>query len=81
MSPESSSEPITEPAQGGQETENTVEKFDGKILYNPDGSTYIIEDPAELGDNELPKQEGSFYDEAQEEGSEELDLLADSMDR
>ena len=73
MSPESSSEPITEPAQGGQETENTVEKFDGKILYNPDGSTYIIEDPAELGDNELPKQEGSFYDDAKEaeEDSEE----------
>ena len=76
MSPESSSEhSLTENSTaGGQqptETENSVEKFDGKILYNPDGSTYIIEDPAELGDNELPKQEGSFYDDAKEEPREE----------
>ena len=80
MSPESSEpsqaaaeSPAAPPTAGtGQPEvpENSVEKFDGKILYNPDGSTYIIEDPNELGDNELPKQEGSFFEDAKEDTSE-----------
>ena len=40
-----------------------VAKFDGKIVYNPDGSAYIIEDCDLLEDDEnmpLPKQEGSI---------------------
>ena len=36
------------------------EKFDGKIVYNPDGSAYIIED--EEDDAVIPKQEGSVVD-------------------
>ncbi|XP_050434814.1 zinc finger homeobox protein 3 isoform X2 [Adelges cooleyi] len=36
-----------------------VEKFDGKIVYNPDGSAYIIEDNSELSEEDgvdLPSQ-------------------------
>ena len=50
--------------------DSSVAKFAGKILYNPDGSTYIIED-AEMGDNELPKQEGCFMEDAAKEASDE----------
>ena len=42
------------------EENDDVAKFGGKIVYNPDGSAYIIED--EAGDDselQLPKQEGS----------------------
>ena len=41
-----------------------VEKFGGKIVYNPDGSAYIIEED-ELSDDDslpLPKHEGSIVD-------------------
>lgn len=45
-------EPFTEDSWGTSD----VEKFDGKIVYNPDGSAYIIED-SELSedDSELPQ--------------------------
>ena len=47
-------------------------KFDGKILYNPDGSTYIIEDQAaDLADNDLPKQEGCFVEGSSEDQNED----------
>lgn len=42
-----------------------VAKFDGKIVYNPDGSAYIIEDCDLLDDEDslqLPKQEGSIVE-------------------
>lgn len=42
------------------ENNEDVAEFDGKIVYNPDGSAYIIEDKA--GDDtelQLPRQEGS----------------------
>ena len=42
-----------------------VAKFDGKIVYNPDGSAYIIED-CDLNEDDdnlpLPKQEGSIVE-------------------
>ncbi len=45
-----------------------VEKFGGKIVYNPDGSAYIIEDGNEEGDDLLPipKVEGSIVDDGEE---------------
>ena len=50
-------------------TNNDVEKFDGKIVYNPDGSAYIIEDDADVSEDEagssrlsIPRQEGSIVD-------------------
>ncbi len=54
---------------GQQEEDKTkgVEKFDGKIVYNPDGSAYIIED-GDLSDDEslpIPKLEGSIVDRGQ----------------
>jgi len=45
-----------------------VEKFDGKIVYNPDGSAYIIEDNSELSEDDgvdLPSEllgSGSIVD-------------------
>ncbi|ELU11068.1 hypothetical protein CAPTEDRAFT_215623 [Capitella teleta] len=43
-----------------------VESFDGKIVYNPDGSAYIIEGESDLSETEsildLPKLEGSIVD-------------------
>ena len=47
-----------------------VEKFGGKIVYNPDGSAYIIED-GDLSEEEalpLPKQEGSITEKQDQEG-------------
>ena len=41
-----------------------IEQFQGKIVYNPDGSAYIIED-ADFSDDEelpLPKQAGSIVE-------------------
>ena len=49
-----------------------VEKFGGKIVYNPDGSAYIIED-GDLSDDEslpLPKQEGCIVEKPDEEKAE-----------
>ena len=48
---------------GGGEEKSAVdgEKFDGKIVYNPDGSAYIIDD--DDNDDVIPKQEGSAVDE------------------
>ncbi|XP_013794189.2 zinc finger homeobox protein 4-like isoform X1 [Limulus polyphemus] len=47
-------------------SDSDVETFTGKILYNPDGSAYIIEGESELSDEEcsldLPQQEGSIVD-------------------
>ena len=40
-------------------------KFDGKILYNPDGSTYIIEDQTDLGDNDSLRQEGCIVEDTE----------------
>ena len=47
-------------------TNKDVEKFGGKIVYNPDGSAYIIED-GDLSEEEalpvpLPKQEGCIVE-------------------
>jgi AT-binding transcription factor 1 len=39
-----------------------VAKFDGKIVYNPDGSAYIIEDCDDEDSLPLPKQEGSIVE-------------------
>ena len=39
-----------------------VSKFDGKIVYNPDGSAYIIEDCDDEDSLQLPKQEGSIVE-------------------
>ena len=46
-------------------------KFDGKILYNPDGSTYIIEDQTDLADNDLPRQEGCIVSTSSEDQNED----------
>ena len=51
-----------------------VEKFGGKIVYNPDGSAYIIED-GDLSDDDsiltLPKHEGSIVERVGMENSPE----------
>ena len=50
-----------------------VEKFGGKIVYNPDGSAYIIED-GDLSDDEslpLPKQEGCIVEKTNDEESKQ----------
>lgn len=43
------------------------ESFDGKIVYNPDGSAYIIEGESDLSDTDslldLPQVEGSIVDQ------------------
>lgn len=49
------------PMQVDESSTSDVENFDGKIVYNPDGSAYIIED-SELSDedaNELPQLMGN----------------------
>ncbi|XP_076350372.1 zinc finger homeobox protein 3-like [Tachypleus tridentatus] len=47
-------------------SESDVETFTGKILYNPDGSAYIIEGDSEMSDEEcsldLPQQTGGIVD-------------------
>ena len=48
-----------------EEMDDDVAKFDGKIVYNPDGSAYIIEDCDLNEDDEnlpLPKQEGCIVE-------------------
>ena len=47
--------------------DDDVERFDGKIVYNPDGSAYIIEENSHGSDMEdipvrLPKLEGAIVD-------------------
>ena len=49
--------------------EDDVERFDGKIVYNPDGSAYIIEENSQGGGSDLddcpvrlPKLEGAIVD-------------------
>ncbi len=53
-----------------------VEKFGGKIVYNPDGSAYIIED-GDLSEEEalpLPKQEGCIVEKnSSEDNSENIE--------
>ena len=43
-----------------------VESFEGRIVYNPDGSAYIIEGETDISDSEslvdLPQQEGSIIE-------------------
>ena len=49
--------------------DDEVAKFDGKIVYNPDGSAYIIED-GNLSEEEtlkLPRQEGSIIEKTGDE--------------
>lgn len=46
--------------------DDEVAKFDGKIVYNPDGSAYIIDGDDGL-DHELPQQEGSIVEKTGEE--------------
>ena len=68
-------------------TENNedVAEFDGKIVYNPDGSAYIIED--EAGDDselQLPRQEGSTVvdcsrDKKSEANSNDLPAIANAF--
>ncbi|XP_022237643.1 zinc finger homeobox protein 3-like isoform X1 [Limulus polyphemus] len=47
-------------------SDSEVETFTGKIVYNPDGSAFIIEGESEFSDEEcsldLPQQEGSIVD-------------------
>ncbi|XP_076370917.1 zinc finger homeobox protein 3-like [Tachypleus tridentatus] len=72
-----SREPKNDDAAQVSERENTdgaatelsdseVETFTGKIVYNPDGSAFIIEGESEFSDEEcsldLPQQEGSIVD-------------------
>jgi AT-binding transcription factor 1 len=48
-----------------EDQDGAVEKFDGKIVYNPDGSAYIIDNAGEeVSEDEtlLPKQEGSIIE-------------------
>eukprot|EP00095_Tigriopus_kingsejongensis_P009212 maker-scaffold1413_size42750-snap-gene-0.5 protein:Tk09212 transcript:maker-scaffold1413_size42750-snap-gene-0.5-mRNA-1 annotation:"zfh4 " len=55
-----------------------VAKFGGKIVYNPDGSAFIIED-LEMSENEaltIPKQEGSIVDDGQAATSDDLPIPA-----
>ena len=40
------------------------EEFSGQIVYNPDGSAYIIEDNDETLLDQIPKQEGSIVERA-----------------
>ena len=50
-----------------------VERFGGKIVYNPDGSAYIIED-GDLSDDEslpIPKQEGSIVERPGDEDDDD----------
>ena len=61
--------------------DTSVAKFDGKIFYNPDGSTYILED-ADYGENELPKQEGCIEDatkDVEEEDSKSYPQIANAF--
>ena len=92
MSPEQSSSPPVDMVQASSPPDPSftstsprhnpvsedVEKFDGKIVYNPDGSAYIIDDPGELSEEDassgldLPKQEGSIVDAGREELSAKI---------
>ncbi len=67
VSPEKESEPEAMEVDESKKEDENVEKFDGKILYNPDGSAYIIED--EEAENDLPKQEGCIVDTAKTEAN------------
>ncbi|CAB3375878.1 Hypothetical predicted protein [Cloeon dipterum] len=52
------------PQHPDESSDADVERFDGKIVYNPDGSAYIIED-SELSDDDavdLPKLDGCIVD-------------------
>ena len=58
---------LNNPQKSGK---NDVEKFGGKIVYNPDGSAYIIED-GDLSEEEalpLPKQEGCIVEKPDQDG-------------
>ena len=60
-----------------------VEKFGGKIVYNPDGSAYIIED-GDMSDDEslpIPKHEGRIVDRPGEEteNNEEYPQIANAF--
>ncbi len=64
------------PHADGENVNKDVEKFGGKIVYNPDGSAYILEDEGLSEDDslpvKLPTQEGCIVDTPRgEEGSEE----------
>lgn len=56
-----------------------VERFDGKIVYNPDGSAYIIEESSRDGvtlDNcqvQLPKLEGAIIVDGRRSGTTDLE--------
>ena len=55
-------------------TDADVEKFGGKIVYNPDGSAYIIDD-SNLSDDDsliaLPKHEGSIVERSGQDHDED----------
>ncbi|TGZ57401.1 Uncharacterized protein DBV15_05794, partial [Temnothorax longispinosus] len=55
MTMQSQSQQQKGPSPSPSPTGGDVEKFDGKIVYNPDGSAYIIEGESELSeDDSLP---------------------------
>ena len=55
------------PEGASEEALSDVESFEGKIVYNPDGSAYIIEGETDLSETEslldLPKTEGTIVDQ------------------
>ena len=54
----------TSSPEGKANNMSDIEQFQGKIVYNPDGSAYIIED-ADFSDEEaldMPRQEGSIVE-------------------
>ncbi|XP_059469540.1 zinc finger homeobox protein 4 isoform X2 [Neocloeon triangulifer] len=58
------SSPSAAANNGGESSSDDVERFDGKIVYNPDGSAYIIED-SELSDDDgvdVPQLDGCIVD-------------------
>lgn len=58
------------PQEDAEPRSNDVENFDGKIVYNPDGSAYIIATSDIEDEALLPKQEGSIVEQGQKEPKE-----------
>ena len=55
----------SDPDPGNQENSSDVERFDGKIVYNPDGSAYIFDSEMSEDDAvglDIQPQEGSIVD-------------------
>ncbi len=73
---EENASPTHSNADADAPASSDVEKFGGKIVYNPDGSAYIIEE-GELSDDDsqllplLPRLEGSIVERPGEEATDE----------